>query len=73
MNLIHGLRYEFRGDALSAQLWQDDRVVDVKDAGRRFVEVGVCQEISLLAEQEDVFLVHLKFQQLHLHFVRGIV
>ena len=73
VNLFHGLRYELRGDPLPAQLWQDNRVVDVEDAGRGLAEIGICQEFSLLAEQEDVFLVHLKFQQPHLHFVRGII
>ena len=73
VNLFHGLRDEFRGDPLPAHLRQDDRVIDVEDAGRGLAEIGICQEFSLLAEQEDVFLVHLKFQQPHLHFVRGII
>ena len=34
VNLFHGLRHEFRGYPMTAQLRQDDRVIDVEDAGR---------------------------------------
>ena len=66
VNLFHGLRNELRGDSLPAHLRQDDRVIDVENAGRGLAEIGICQEFAALVRQINVFVAYVKFHERHL-------
>ena len=48
----------------AAQLRQDDRVIDVENAGRGLMEIGICQELAALVRQINVFLVRVKFHEI---------